>query len=79
MGTIDASTDLIESLLSNGEYYDAERFSRINWESIINPFSDIPLEKRDAYVATGASLLARAISAWFKVIKIYHPSLPLPY
>ena len=67
MGTIDASTDLIESLLSNGEYYDAERFSRINWESIVNPFSDIPLEKRDAYVATGASLLARATAAWFKV------------
>ena len=62
--TIDAAFYLIECLLSNKEYEDAHLFAYTLWEIIHNNNhvdNDIPADKRQKYVATAASLLAKAI------------------
>ena len=65
--TIDAAFYLIECLLHNKEYEDAELYARTLWEiSHTNNHrdNDIPGDKRAGYVAMAADLLAQAIFRW---------------
>ena len=61
--TIDAAFYLIESLLFNDEYEDAETYAVNLWEIIHtnnHRDNDIPGEEREEYVAKAAGLLAQA-------------------
>ena len=65
--TIEAAFYLIECLIQNKEYEDAEFYARTIWEiSHTNNHrdNDIPGEKWQKYVATAASLLTEAIFLW---------------
>jgi hypothetical protein len=52
-----AGNDLIESLINTRKLVDAERFARINYESIIDPTNHI--DRNSSEVAFGKLLLAR--------------------
>ena len=61
--TIQAAFYLIESLLFNEEYEDAELYARTLWEIIHtnnHRDNDIPGDKREEYVAKASGLLAQA-------------------
>ena len=67
--TIDAAFILINALLHNKEYEDAEFYARTIWEIIHtnkHRDNDIPGEQREEYVANAADLLAQAIYRWAK-------------
>ena len=65
--TIHAAFYLINALLLNNEYEDAEFYARSLWEIIHtnnHVDNDIPGDKWQQYVAIAAELLARAIHRW---------------
>ena len=65
--TIAAAFYLIDCLLHNKEYEDAELYARTIWEIIHtnnHRDNDIPGENRARYVARAADLLAKAIFRW---------------
>ena len=62
--TIEAAFYLIDCLMHNKEFEDANLFARTLWEIIHtnnHVDNDIPADKRQEYVATAAKLLAQAI------------------
>ena len=59
---IEASFDLIESCIFNGEYEDAELYARTTWETItLSRDSHIPDNRRQWFTAQGAYYLAFAM------------------
>ena len=59
---IEASFSLIESCIQNREFFDAELYSRVLWETLtLSRDGNIPEDLQQSYLARGATELARAI------------------